>query len=244
GQTPHPGPRALRPAAGDHTAAGGAAKKTPLPASNESFGLHLNRHTAAWDERWRAAGLHVAGDDAAQLALRFALYHLYGSANPSDEHVSIGVRALSGKKYKGHVFWDTEIYLLPVYTFTYPAAAKALLMYRCHALTAAKERARRLGYGGALYAWESADTGEDVTPESVIVGGEVVKVLTGLQEHHISADIAYAVWQYWQATHDVEFLTQAGAEILIETARFWATRGRLESDGRYHIRTVIGPDEH
>src|SRR5262249_61274024 len=100
GQTPHPGPRALRPAAGDHTAAGGAAKKTPLPASNESFGLHLNRHTAAWDERWRAAGLHVAGDDAAQLALRFALYHLYGSANPSDEHVSIGARALSGKKYR------------------------------------------------------------------------------------------------------------------------------------------------
>ena len=221
-----------------------AARENILPASNESFGLHLNRHTAAWDERWRVAGLHVAGDDAAQLALRFALYHLYGSANPSDEHVSIGARALSGKNYKGHVFWDTEIYLLPVYTFTYPAAAKALLMYRFHALTAAKERARRLGYGGALYAWESADTGEDVTPESVIVGGEVVKVLTGLQEHHISADIAYAVWQYWQATHDVEFLTQAGAEILIETARFWATRGRLESDGRYHIRTVIGPDEH
>lgn len=222
-----------------------AAQENLLPASNESFGLHLNRHTGAWDERWRAAGLHVAGDDAAQLALRFALYHLYGSANPSDEHVSIGARALSGKKYKGHVFWDTEIYLLPVYTFTHPAAAKALLMYRFHTLPAAKERARRLGYGGALYAWESADTGEDVTPESVTApGGEMIKVLTGLQEHHISADIACAVWQYWQATHDVEFLTQAGAEILIETARFWATRGRLEADGRYHIRTVIGPDEH
>ena len=165
--------------------------------------------------------------------------------NPDDEHVSIGARALTGSAYKGHVFWDTEIYLLPFYIFTYPAAARTMLMYRYHTLPAARERARKQGYEGALYAWESADTGQDVTPDVVLApDGREIQVMTGLQEHHISADVPYAVWQYWQASGDETFLFSAGADILIETARFWATRGRVESDGRYHIRTVIGPDEY
>jgi kojibiose phosphorylase len=222
-----------------------ASRRRVRMATDEGFGWHFRRHAAAWDDRWRAAGLQIDGDEAAQQALRFALYHLYSSVNPADERVSVGARGLTGSSYKGHVFWDTEIYVLPVFTFTYPAAARSLLMYRYHTLPAARARARKLGYEGALYAWESADSGEDVTPETVIApGGEVVKVLTGLQEHHISADIAYAVWQYWQATADETFLAEAGAEILIETARFWATRGKVEADGRYHIRTVIGPDEY
>jgi kojibiose phosphorylase len=222
-----------------------ATRRRLRKATEERFDRHFRQHAAAWDERWQAAGLRIDGDNAAQQALRFGLYHLYGSVNPADERVSVGARGLTGGSYKGHVFWDTEIYVLPVYTFTYPAAARALLMYRYHTLPAARARARKLGYEGALYAWESADSGEDVTPETVIApGGEVVKVLTGIQEHHISADIAYAVWQYWQATGDEQFFVEAGAEIVIETARFWATRGKLEADGRYHIRAVIGPDEY
>lgn len=206
---------------------------------------HLAPHIRAWEDRWRAAGLEVTGDEPAQQALRFALYHLNSAVNPNDEHVSVGARGLTGSVYKGHVFWDTEIYLLPFYTFTYPAAARALLMYRFHTLPAARDRARSFGYEGALYAWESADTGDDVTPASVVApNGEVVEVLTGMQEHHISADVAHAVWQYWQATADEPFFLTAGIDILVETARFWATRGRLEQDGRYHIRTVIGPDEY
>jgi trehalose/maltose hydrolase-like predicted phosphorylase len=203
------------------------------------------QHAEAWEDRWRASGVEVAGDEMAQRALRFALYHLNSAVNPKDEYASIGARALTGSTYKGHVFWDTEIYLLPFYTFTDPPAARALLQYRFHTLPAARDRARRLGYQGALFAWESADTGEDVTPDTVIApDGRVVQVLTGIQEHHISADVAYAVWQYWQATADEAFFLAAGADILIETARFWASRGRLEPDGQYHIRTVIGPDEY
>ncbi len=214
-------------------------------ASEAGLDAHILRHAEAWEGRWRATGVEVAGDEMAQRALRFAVYHLNSAVNPKDEYVSIGARALTGPIYKGHVFWDTEIYLLPFYTFTDPPAARALLLYRYHTLPAARDRARRRGYQGALYAWESADTGEDVTPDTVIApDGRVVQVLTGIQEHHISADIAYAVWQYWQATADEAFFLAAGADILIETARFWATRGRLEPDGQYHIRTVIGPDEY
>jgi kojibiose phosphorylase len=118
-------------------------------------------------------------------------------------------------------------------------------MYRYHTLPAARAKALRLGYEGALYAWESADTGEEMTPESVrMPGGEVVPILCGLQEHHISADIAFAVWQYWNATQDEKFLLEAGAEMLLETARFWASRASMEADGRHHIRGVIGPDEY
>jgi kojibiose phosphorylase len=232
-----------------------SSREAPDPASaavrhlkqtlDAELDSHVLNHTRVWADQWHAAGLRIAGDDQAQRALRFAVYHLNSAVNPHDEHTSIGARTLTGKVYKGHVFWDTEIYLLPFYTFTDPPAARALLMYRFHTLPAARDRARSLGYDGALYAWESADTGEDVTPASVVApDGRVVQVLTGLQEHHISADIAYAVWQYWRATADESFLIEAGADILIETARFWATRGRLEPDGRYHIRTVIGPDEY
>jgi kojibiose phosphorylase len=223
----------------------GAAAKQLRRAIEVTPDIHMARQAAAWEAQWHAAGPTVVGDHEAQLALRFAVYHLTSAVNPTDEHASVGARGLTGSVYKGHAFWDTEIYLVPFYAWTEPAAARALLMYRFHRLPAARERARKFGYRGALYPWESADTGEDVTPDSMVgPDGREVRVLTGVQEHHISADIAYAVWQYWQTTADERFMLDAGVDILIETARFWATRGRVETDGRYHIRTVIGPDEY
>jgi len=205
----------------------------------------IDSHCNAWMERWCTSDIRIVGDPEAQRALRFAAYHLLSAANPEDHRVSIGARALTGSAYKGHVFWDTEIFMLPFYALTYPEAAKALLMYRHCTLPAARRRAARLGYRGALYAWESADTGDDVTP---LFGrqpdGELVPILTGEQEQHISADVAYAVWSYWRLTGDEEFLLNAGAEILVETARFWASRAAREPDDRHHIRGVIGPDEY
>jgi trehalose/maltose hydrolase-like predicted phosphorylase len=199
----------------------------------------------AWAERWDASDVVVQGDPAAQAALRFAVYQLVGAANPDDDQVSIGARGLTGVAYSGHVFWDTETFLLPFYTFTWPEAARALLLYRYHTLPAARAKASRLGYRGALYAWESTDSGDETTPTSAVgPDGKVVAIRCGTDEQHVSADIAYAVWQYWQATGDDTFLLEAGAEIILETARFWASRARLEPDGRYHIRGVIGPDEY
>jgi kojibiose phosphorylase len=205
----------------------------------------VEEHCAAWLARWHASDVRIEGDPAAQRALRFAAYHLLSAANPQDERVSIGARGLSGPAYMGHVFWDTEVFMLPFYLLTYPEAARSLLMYRFHTLAAARANAARRGFRGAFYAWESADTGEDMTPPFVIApDGEVVRILTGEQEQHISADVAYAVWNYWRTTGDDRFLVDAGAEILIETARFWASRVTLEDDKRYHIRGVIGPDEY
>ena len=205
----------------------------------------IAEHRQAWQARWHASDMQVGGDSRAQRALRFAAYHLLSSANPQDESVSIGARGLSGPGYKGHVFWDTEIFMLPFFLLTWQEAARAMLMYRYHTLPAARANAAYQGYGGALYAWESAASGEDMTPPfAVTLEGEVIRILTGEQEHHISADIAYAVWHYWEASGDERFLLDAGAEILIETARFWASRVRLEDDNRYHIRRVIGPDEY
>jgi trehalose/maltose hydrolase-like predicted phosphorylase len=205
----------------------------------------LAAHETAWSRRWRSSDVEVEGDPAAQRALRFAIYHLNSAANPADERVSIAARALTGDDYRGHVFWDTEVYLLPFYTMTWPAAARALLMYRFHTLDGARAKAARMGWRGALYAWESADTGEETTPtEAIGPDRKIIPILSGAQEQHISADVAYAVWRYWQATADEAFLLEAGAEILIETARFWASRATLEPDGRRHVRGVIGPDEY
>lgn len=205
----------------------------------------LAEHEAAWNARWIASGVHIEGDDESQRALRFAVYHLTSAANPEDDRVSVGARGLTGDAYFGHVFWDTETYLLPFYTAIWPEAARAMLMYRFHTLPGARAKAAHFGLRGALYAWESADTGMETTPESVVgPDGAIVDILSGRMEHHISADIAYAVWQYWRATGDDDFFLSAGAEILLETARFWASRATLEPDGKRHIRHVVGPDEY
>ena len=201
-------------------------------------------HAAAWAKRWEEADVRLPGNVDDQMAARFAIHHLIQSANPEDEHVSVAARGLTGEAYKGHVFWDTDIFVVPFFTFTDPPAARALLTYRYHTLPAARAKAREMGYQGALYAWESADTGVEETPRLALgAGGQIIPILTGEQEHHISADVTYAVWQYWRATGDDDFFRRFGAEIVLETARFWASRSTPGSDGLYHIREVIGPDE-
>jgi trehalose/maltose hydrolase-like predicted phosphorylase len=218
-----------------------ALQRAQLQTSVALFDAHLR----AWESRWEASDVLISGDDHAQFATRFAIYHLISTANPVDPRVSISARALTGDDYRGHVFWDTEIFLLPFYIVTWPEAAHALLMYRFHTLPAARAKAERLGYRGAFYAWESTDTGDESTPRGVIgLDGKEIVFKVATDELHISADIAYAIWQYWLATGDESFLLDAGAEIIFETARFWSSAARLEDDGYYHIRGVIGPDEY
>ena len=205
----------------------------------------LVAQSQAWAARWAAVDAEIAGDTTIQREIHFALYHLIGAAHAADERTSVGARSLTGERYRGHIFWDTETFVWPFYLFTDPPTARALLMYRYHTLQGARNKARAMGYRGALFAWESTDTGEETTPPMINVPGLGRQpVLTGVQEHHLAADIAYAVAQYRQATGDEQFFLDYGAEMLLDIARFWASRATLGADGRYHILKVIGPDEY
>lgn len=208
------------------------------------FSVLIKEHERAWKERWEVADIQIDGDDNLQRAVRFAGYHLLSSATVNDGLTSIGPRDLSGIAYHGHVFWDTEIFVLPFLTFSWAEAARSCLLYRYRTLNGARLRARSFGYEGALYAWESTDTGEDRTPEfAILPDGTGVRVLNGEQENHISAAVPYAVMHYWRATGDDAFMLHYGAEILFECARFWRSRVS-PADHSYSIRRVIGPDEY
>lgn len=207
-------------------------------------------HIHAWQQLWRTSDVVIEGDDEAQLAVRFSLFQLLVAAPQHDHRVSIGAKTLSGFGYRGHVFWDTEIFVLPFFTFTQPHIARNLLRYRYHTLEGARRKAAKNGYRGAQFAWESATTGDEVTPMWVPHFSEpeqLVRIWTGDIEIHISADVAYAINQYWQATGDDIFMCKYGAEIILDTARFWGDRAELErKNGRhcYAFRDVIGPDEY
>jgi beta-phosphoglucomutase family hydrolase len=201
-------------------------------------------HARAWAAFWVAADIRVPGRPAVEQALRFSAYHLRLPAG-DDPRVSIGARTLTGRAYEGHVFWDTEIFMLPFFLHVEPSRARNLLLYRHRTLEGARRRARELGYRGACFAWESTVTGDDVTPTKILLRstGKEIPIFTGEQQVHVTADIAYAVWRYWEATRDGAFLDGPGAELLFETARFWASR--VTRDGpRHHIRGVVGPDEY
>lgn len=204
----------------------------------------LAEHQRVWKERWELADVIVAGDLQLQQATRFAVYHLLSSVAAVDGRFSVGPRDLSGRAYHGHVFWDTEIFVLPLLSFAWQEASRSCLLYRYRTLGAARHRAKSFGYEGAMYAWESTDTGDDVTPPfAVLPNGNVLRILNGEQENHISADIPYALVQYWKATGDDEFMRRYGAEILVECARFWRSKVSPEG-GAYSIHNVIGPDEY
>jgi kojibiose phosphorylase len=197
---------------------------------------------AVWGRLWDECDCEVVGNVAYTRALRFCLYHLMIAANPEDPTVNIGANALAGERYRGHVFWDTEIFLLPFYILTQPDTAKALLRYRHHTLDGARANSREYGTGGARYAWESADTGREECPQFTADGAN--RFWTREEEIHVSADVAYGIVRYVEATGDTAFLHDVGAEILFETSRFWVDRVVSAADGAgYELRQVMGPDE-
>ncbi|HBG49509.1 MAG TPA: hypothetical protein DDW90_08425 [Cyanobacteria bacterium UBA9971] len=222
-----------------------AAQENFLELGNNFFESGAQKHVEKWLSRWNESVVKITGSECDQKYIDFALYHLIISGEFSGDRYSIPARNLSGEAYKGHVFWDTEMFLLPFFTYTKPEIARKLLLYRYNTLDGARQHAREEGFKGASFAWESTDTGREMTPSHVILpNGNVIYILSGQYENHISSDIAYAVWKYWQATEDMEFLVNYGAEILFETARFCESLISLEDDGIYHILTVIGPDEY
>ncbi|MCG8506651.1 MAG: hypothetical protein MI755_18745 [Sphingomonadales bacterium] len=192
-------------------------------------------HASAFESRWASADIKVSGHAADQASLRFNIFHLL-QALTADSSVSIPAKGLTGDGYCGHYFWDAEIFMLPFFLYTDPQGARRLLEFRFHTLNRARERARELGYkSGALYPWRTIGGGESSSffPASTA-------------QYHINAGVAYAIKSYMDATDDVDFLADFGAEIVFETARIWASIGNYvpHKGGLFCINEVTGPDEY
>ena len=217
--------------------------------SNMSYEILFNSNKEVWSNYWNDQNIVIEGNDYDQLAIRFAQYHLKVMTPSHDNRCGIAAKGLSGEGYKGHSFWDTEIFILPFYTYSKPEIARKLLEYRYLSIGGARKKAKDNGYEGAMYPWESAwlEDGE-VTPvwgAVDIVTGKSTKIWSGFIEQHITSDITFVIWQYYMVTNDEDFMEKYGYEIMFDTAIFWASR--LEWDEikqRYHINEIIGPDEY
>ena len=211
----------------------------------------LENHKKAWQEKvWKKVPITITSTNPMdQLSIRFAQFHLTGMTPAHDNRMNIGAKGLSGEGYKGHCFWDTEIFILPYYMYTNPKVARSLLEYRYLSLPGAHKKAKENGYQGAMFPWESAWLADgEVTPvwgAADVVTGKASKIWSGFIQYHITADIAYATWQYYQITGDEDFMLQYGYELILDTARFWVSRLEWNQEKEeYHINDVIGPDEY
>ncbi len=212
----------------------------------EPFETLFAEHKKAWQDYWQVSDVIIEGDDTAQQAIRYNIYQLRISTSSHDSRYSIAAKGLTGFGYRGHVFHDTEIFMLPYFIYVHPVIARDLLMYRYRLLPAARAKAKSNGYDGAQYPWESTLNGEETTPPAIVhpETGELIPVLNGQIELHITASISHGVWQYWRITGDDEFMREHGTEILLSTAEYWAGRAVWNPESSYYeINNVIGPDE-
>lgn len=197
-----------------------------------SFADVLEQQHQYLQDFWKTSDVVIENDAQLQEGIRFNLYQLLQSAG-RDPHSNISAKGLSGEGYEGHYFWDTEIYMLPVFLMTSPDLARQLLLYRYSKLEQARERAKEMGHSkGALFPWRT------------ISGTECSSFFpSGTAQYHISADVAYSYIQYYLAEQDNAFLLEYGAEVLFETARLWAEIGHYH-EGKFHVDEVTGPDEY
>ncbi|MCL2050459.1 MAG: glycoside hydrolase family 65 protein [Lachnospiraceae bacterium] len=208
----------------------------------------LKSHQAAWDKIWKNSAVELVGDDEASRAMNASLYHLHSISPRHAKDLSIPARGLSGQTYKGAIFWDSEIFLLPFFAYTEPELAKTLLNYRIKTLPGARKKAAEYGYRGAFYPWESQEGGnEGCTDYNVIdvFTHRPVRTYFRDKQIHISGDIVYALWQYFIITGDIYFIRDGGAEVILECARFYLSRAHRRLDnGKIEFLDIIGPDEY
>lgn len=219
-----------------------------LPGESEepTAGDRFPSHQARWRELWESAGVELEGDDQALLGIRFCLFHLLATAPWHSDRVSVSARGLQGQDYYGSIFWDCEIFVLPYLIATCPAAARNALGYRIHTLDGARRKAARFGWKGAYYAWQSQETGDEQCDLFVFTDprtGQPIRSYFADEQIHISADVAYAFWQYFESTGDASIWSDGGVDVVVEVARFFASRV-TEIDGCAHLLSVLGPDEY
>lgn len=209
------------------------SERQPIYALQEGIDKLLSRHKQAWAELWKTGDIQIEGDLDAQQRVRFALYNLYSYIRPETRQ-SIAPMGLSSQGYNGHIFWDSELWMYPTLLALQPDMAKSCLDYRSDRLQKAKQKATVYGYKGAMFPWESDDTGEEATP---------TWALTGIFEQHITADVSIAFWNYYAYTQDKTWLKKEW-NVLKETADFWVSRVVKNKDGSYSILNVVGADEY
>ena len=208
------------------------AERTAIFAKLEGRDRLIRFHQQAWDQLWKS-DITIEGDAQAQQDIHSMMYHLY-SFTREGTALSPSPMGLSGLGYNGHVFWDTELWMYPALLVLQPELAKSMMEYRYQRLDAAKRNAFSKGYKGAMFPWESAGTGVEETP---------VWALSGPFEHHITACVAIAAWNYYCVTQDKDWLREKGWPILSATADFWASRVERNGPGRYDINNVVAADE-
>lgn len=209
------------------------AERQVIYAVHEGEEALMQAHYRLWDELWQS-DIRIEGDDDAQRIVRFALFNLYSSCR-GGSRLSIPPMGLSLQGYNGHIFWDTELWMYPPMLLLNQDIARSMLDYRFDRLPAARKKALAYGYRGAMFPWESDDSGEEATP---------THALTGPFEHHITADIGIACWNYYCVTRDMRWLQREGYPLLKEIADFWASRVTRNQDGSYSIHNVTGADEY
>ena len=192
----------------------------------------LQFHNAAWDELWKS-DIIIDGDDNSERDVHSAMYHLYSFVREGTSY-SPSPMGLSGLGYNGHVFWDAELWMFPAILLLHPEMAKSMVEYRFERLKQAQHNAFAHGYKGAMYPWESAGTGNEETP---------VWALSGPFEHHITADVAIAAWNYFAVTQDTLWLKEKGFPVIKACADFWASRVEKNGPGKYDIKNVVAADE-
>jgi len=204
-------------------------------AAELGFDAALEQQREDWAELWERADVCIGGDDLAQRYLRFALHHVLAAAPRHSDRLSVPCKLLSGEAYQGNTFYDTDLYIVPLYTYTFPDLARRCLNFRYHGLRYGRQIAAQLGYEGAKLAWQAGPYGEEC------LGRWYRFTHTNI---HVNADVAYSLMQYYHATGDEEFLEQRGLALLVETARFYASRGSYDPHRRrYVLSHVAGPDE-
>ncbi|HBG16308.1 MAG TPA: beta-phosphoglucomutase [Firmicutes bacterium] len=202
---------------------------------DSDFNQLYQEHTRIWHQKWEQSDVVIEGDDDAQLALRFSIFHMIRSNAEHDPRVAICAKGHAGEAYYGRYFWDNDIFILPFFLYTNWEAAKNLILFRYNTLSGAKENARRYGYKGARYAWESSIDGKEESAGWQYADHEI----------HITADVIYALWHYYCQTDDWEFMKQYGIEMLVETARYWVERVDVNPVNQsINLLGVMGPDEY
>lgn len=209
------------------------SERQAVYAAREGTEALIAAHEKRWADLWHSDIL-IEGDAEIQRNVRFALFNLYSSIREGSRR-SIAPMGLTSQGYNGHIFWDAETWMFPPLLVLHPELARQMLDYRADRLEQARRRAYAHGYRGAMFPWESDDQGEESTSTFA---------LTGPLEHHITADVAIAAWQYYCVTRDREWLCRTGYPMMRECARFWCDRATRNDDGNYSIRNVIGADEY